>query len=134
MGEYIVPRNFYLLDELERGEKGDSDGTVTWGKADDDIFLHNWHGTIVGPARTPFEGNFYSLKLFCSDQYPDVPPVISFTTPINMTCVNGRGEVIVSKVPELRSWNRTMTMEQALRGIKTMMTDSANKKLKQPPN
>ena len=46
----MVPRNFVLLEELERTEKGLTDMSVSYGLVDsNDVSLSEWQCTILGP-------------------------------------------------------------------------------------
>jgi|Transcript_8136 ubiquitin-conjugating enzyme E2 variant len=130
-----VPRNFRLLDELEKAEKeGRADVSIGLDTYDD-ITLSHWTGTIIGPIGTVFEGRIYSIKLYCNAQYPKQPPEIRFLNKVNMTCVGPDGRVDPRKIAILDRWDPRKTMLiNIMVEIRNDMNSPANRKASQPPD
>lgn len=130
-----VPRNFRLLEELEKGEKGFGDGTFSYGLLHmDDMTMSQWIGTILGPSHSVHENRIYSLKIYCDETYPDQPPSIHFLSKINLPCVNPQtGRVEPERLPCLSNWKRDHTLETILMALRREMALPDNKKLPQPP-
>ncbi|KAF1356818.1 ubiquitin-conjugating enzyme/RWD-like protein [Delphinella strobiligena] len=130
-----VPRNFRLLEELEKGEKGLGAEACSYGLDEgDDISMTNWNGTILGPPHSVHENRIYSLKIRCGENYPDTPPEVTFVSKVNAPCVDSHnGKVDLRQLPAIAQWKRDFTMETVLIEIRKYLAAPAHKKLPQPP-
>eukprot|EP00995_Heteronema_vittatum_P001231 NODE_1174_length_1046_cov_711.818455_g809_i0.p1 GENE.NODE_1174_length_1046_cov_711.818455_g809_i0~~NODE_1174_length_1046_cov_711.818455_g809_i0.p1 ORF type:complete len:162 (+),score=35.64 NODE_1174_length_1046_cov_711.818455_g809_i0:25-486(+) len=130
----VVPRNFRLLDELEKAEKeGRADVSIGLENYDD-MTLSHWTGTIIGPVGTAFEGRIFQLKLYCDEKYPNRPPAIQFFNRVNMTCVLGDGRVDARRLNILANWGPHITLVKLLVELRNEMGNQQNRKSAQPPD
>ncbi|CAM9294645.1 unnamed protein product [Chrysoparadoxa australica] len=131
----IIPRNFKLLEELEKSEKGLGDMSISFGLVDaEDIFMTEWNGTILGPPGTLHESRLYELRLSCGENYPQQPPEVRFVTRVNMACVNQRtGLVLRNDLHVLANWDRNDGIEKVLVNLRQEMASRINRRLPQPP-
>lgn len=82
-----------LKKQLKELQKNPVEG-FSAGLQDDNIF--KWEVMIVGPADTLYEGGFFNCLLEFPPEYPDLPPVLTFTTPIWHPNVYEDGKVCIS--------------------------------------
>jgi len=116
---------------MGEGTSGKGDGTCSWGLIDDDNTFTHWNATIIGPAKTPYEGRIYTLHIHCGPRYPNVPPTVRFQTKINFTIVKSDGQV---EFDFLTHWNKDKKISALLYAIRHEMTQKANSKLRDQPS
>eukprot|EP01080_Neovahlkampfia_damariscottae_P004835 gene4835-8420_t len=127
-----VPRNFKLLDELEKSEHGLGDGSVSYGLENmEDSTLTYWVASIIGPHNTSFDSKFYSLRFVCDKEFPQKPPMFQFVSKVNLPFVDNKGNVIPEKFAILgKKYTEKVSFEDIIKEIKNEMVK--NKNLKQP--
>eukprot|EP01087_Luapelamoeba_hula_P024894 TRINITY_DN963_c0_g1_i1.p1 TRINITY_DN963_c0_g1~~TRINITY_DN963_c0_g1_i1.p1 ORF type:complete len:168 (-),score=33.72 TRINITY_DN963_c0_g1_i1:129-632(-) len=108
---------------------------VEWfsaGLAEDNIF--DWEIMIVGPPDTLYEGGFFKCTLKFPPEYPLMPPVMTFITPLWHPNIYPDGRVCISilhppgddqygyeKASE--RWSPIQTVETILLSVVSMLGD-----------
>ena len=67
-----------LMSDLKTMKQSPPEGVSASPLNDENIYV--WGGTVFGPDDTPWEGGIFSMRLTFTDQYPDKPPRVRFTS------------------------------------------------------
>ncbi|XP_020899956.2 SUMO-conjugating enzyme UBC9-A [Exaiptasia diaphana] len=102
------PKDF-IANPLKR-----EDGTINWLV---------WKCAIPGPAKTPWEGGLFPLRLEFPQDYPFSPPKCIFTPSILHPNVFPSGTVCLSLIDKNKDWKPQVTMKQVLQGIQLLLQD-----------
>ncbi|EGB11563.1 hypothetical protein AURANDRAFT_16590, partial [Aureococcus anophagefferens] len=69
----------------------------------------------------------------CGPRYPSVPPEVKFMSKINMSAVDGEGNVVRNMRKLMPNWKYANTIADVLGEIRKNMASNANRRLNQPP-
>ncbi|CAD5110884.1 DgyrCDS249 [Dimorphilus gyrociliatus] len=128
----VVPRNFRVLEELEKARSGYGDGTISLGlERNDDMTMSHWQAMILGPPGTTYDNRMYSLRIHAGENYPREAPAVRFLTKINLEGVDSQGKVNTSN---FINWNYNCSIYMLLDQIRKSMRNPRNKKSSQPPD
>jgi ubiquitin-conjugating enzyme E2 A len=66
------------MSDLKTMKQNPPEGVSASPMSDENLYV--WGGTVFGPDDTAWEGGIYSMRLTFTEQYPDKPPRVRFTS------------------------------------------------------
>ncbi len=84
-----------------------------------DMFL--WHGTIIGPEKSPYEGGLFKLEIRFPPNYPFKAPTVTFLTKVYHPNINADGGICISILKD--EWSPSLTIGKVLLSIGSLLTD-----------
>eukprot|EP00672_Neobodo_designis_P019098 CAMPEP_0174827140 /NCGR_PEP_ID=MMETSP1114-20130205/518_1 /TAXON_ID=312471 /ORGANISM="Neobodo designis, Strain CCAP 1951/1" /LENGTH=164 /DNA_ID=CAMNT_0016060747 /DNA_START=103 /DNA_END=597 /DNA_ORIENTATION=+ len=112
-----TPAQRRLMNDLKSIQKED---TLVAAPADDNIM--EWEAVLPGPEETPWEGGLFSLEMKFSDDYPNTPPRVKFTTPgIFHPNVYVNGDICLDILKS--QWSPTYDVRMLLLSIQSLLAE-----------
>lgn len=81
--------------------------------------LTEWVATLMGPAGTPYEGGLFILDIKFPNDYPYVPPIITFKTPIYHCNINKKGDICLDILKN--NWSPALMIDKVLLSISSLL-------------
>merc|ERR1712046_531002 len=111
--------NLRLMSDLKEMRQSPPDGLSASPITEDNI--HIWYGTIFGPDDTPWEGGIYSMRLTFTDEYPDKPPRVRFTSEMFHPNIYPDGTLCMDLIQD--NWSPIYSACSILIAIRSLLTD-----------
>ena len=83
-----------------------------------DIF--EWLGSLKGLENSPYEGGTFNFCLQFTEDYPEKPPTLKFTTKIYHPNVNGRTGTVGWNMLG-KNWHHNNTMEKVMMSLRALL-------------
>lgn len=80
-----------------------------------------WHGTIIGPEKSPYEGGLFKLQIKFPVEYPFKPPTVTFLTKVYHPNINSSGGICLDILKD--AWVPSLTVGKVLLSISSLLTD-----------
>lgn len=82
---------------------------------------YTWHGTIIGPEKSPYEGGLFQLQIKFPVEYPFKPPTVTFITKVYHPNINSAGGICLDILKD--QWVPSLTIGKVLLSISSLLTD-----------
>lgn len=108
-----------LLSDLKAIRQEPPEGCSASPQTEENLYV--WSATIFGPDETPWEGGIFSLCLTFSEQYPEKPPRVRFTTDVFHPNVYNDGTLCMDIIQD--AWSPCLNVSTILTSIQSLLTD-----------
>jgi ubiquitin-conjugating enzyme E2 D/E len=108
-----------ILKEMQDMEKSPMDN-CTAGPIDVNN-LYMWHGPIIGPEKSPYEGGLFKLEITFPIEYPFKAPKVVFLTKVYHPNINSSGGICLDILKD--AWVPSLTIGKVLLSISSLLTD-----------
>ncbi|PRW57838.1 ubiquitin-conjugating enzyme E2 1-like [Chlorella sorokiniana] len=108
-----------LMADLKAIKVEPPEGCSASPLSDDNLFV--WGASILGPSETPWEGGVFQLRITFSEQYPDKPPRVRFTSEMFHPNVYSDGTLCLDIIQD--HWSPCHNICSILTSIQSLLTD-----------
>jgi ubiquitin-conjugating enzyme E2 G1 len=129
----ILNRSFPFIFPPKELARNPPDGISVGLGDDEDIF--KWELMLIGPSETLYEGGFFNCMLEFPKDFPNMPPAMTFKTPIWHPNIYPNGKVCISilhppgddihneaETSDVR-WRPILGVEQIIVSVISMLSD-----------